>query len=98
METSGSCGDLLGKNRDGSSNSLALGQRLKEALWKPCVSVASGIAVRVVTSSVFRLAVSRVRVRTWTLPALTRWVLPPVLSKPMKKRQIRSKNGGLFGN
>lgn len=66
LGTSNSCGDLLGKKTGPEvrrSNSLALGQRLKEALWKSCVCVASGIAVRVVTSSVCRLAVSGVRVK-----------------------------------
>lgn len=87
MGASSSCEDLLGKKRGPgveSSNNLALGQRLKEALWKCCVYVASGIAVRVVTSSVCRLAITRVRVKA-------RWVLSPALSRPMKNDKLRVK-------
>lgn len=53
--------------------------------------MASGIAVRAVTSSVCRLAVNRASIKACIPPALTRWVPPPVHSRPMKKDKLRVK-------
>lgn len=41
----GTCLERKGVLRVRGSDSLVLGQRLKEALWKSCVNVASGIVV-----------------------------------------------------